>query len=47
MGGDLAEKGSFTIVKCIAAECFLKWGAMGGDPIISESIYSGRYDEKL
>ena len=26
MGGDLAEKSSFTIVKCIAAECFLKWG---------------------
>ena len=26
MGGDPAEKGSFTIVKRIAAECFLKWG---------------------
>ena len=28
MGGDLAEKSSFTIGKRIAAECFLKWGAI-------------------
>ena len=28
MGGDLAEKSSFTIGKRIAAECFFKWRAI-------------------
>ena len=28
MGGDLAEKSSFTIVKCIAAQCFCEMGAI-------------------
>ena len=43
MGGDLAEKSSFTIVKCIAAECFLKWGrSCRKNQFYNEKTHRGR-----
>ena len=38
-GGDLAEKGSFTIVKCIAAQCFFE---TGGDLAEKSSFTIGK-----